>query len=223
MKLCALCGERIADNPSDPEDAETDDHVPPLQFFPKALRSQLRDRLWKVPSHKRCNQSHKLDEEYFLHYVYPLVAVQNEPMGEVLLAEIKRRGRKPQSKGLIRRLLKECTHVSPGGIILPPGMVRVNYDVMRIQNVAVKVAKCLFYRDHDKYMPRSSCVHCELCETVADLQPLFAELCRVRELETRSAAPNVFRYWYIDLDGQHHYAMLFWEAFMFCMIFQKPE
>jgi hypothetical protein len=144
-------------------------------------------------------------------------------MGKALLAELKRRGKKPQSKGLIRRLLKECTHTSPGGIILPPSMVRVNYNVVRIQNVAVKVAKCLFYRDHGRYMPRSSCVHVELCETVADLQLFFLDLFRVQELERRSAAPNVFRYWYIDLDGQHYYAMLFWEAFMFCMVFQNPE
>jgi hypothetical protein len=223
MKLCALCGQSIADNPADPDDQETDEHVPPLQFIPKAMRPQLRERLWKVPSHRRCNQSHKLDEEYFLHYLSPLVAAQNESMGKLLLAELTRRLKKPQSRGLIRRLLKERTYKSPGGIILPPGLVRINYNVVRIQNVAVKVAKCLFWRDHGSYMPRSNCVHIELCETVAGLQPFFADLCLVRELEKRSAAPNVFRYWYIDLEGQHYYAMLFWEAFMFCMIFQEPH
>src|SRR5438874_1343550 len=113
MKLCALCGKPIIDDPGDPEEAETDEHVPARQFFPKAMRSQLRGSLWKVPSHKRCNQAHKLDEEYFLHYFYPLVAAQNEPMGKMLLADLKRRLRKPQSRGLIRRMLKECTRVSP--------------------------------------------------------------------------------------------------------------
>jgi hypothetical protein len=62
MKVCALCGEPITDCPADPQDVETDEHVPPLQFIPKAMRPQLRDALWKVPSHKRCNQAHKLDE-----------------------------------------------------------------------------------------------------------------------------------------------------------------
>jgi hypothetical protein len=63
MDRCALCGEPIAANPSDPEDTKTDEHVPPLQFFPKAMRPQLRDKLWTVPSHRRCNQRHKSDEE----------------------------------------------------------------------------------------------------------------------------------------------------------------
>jgi hypothetical protein len=144
-------------------------------------------------------------------------------MGKVLLTEIKRRAAKPQRRGLLRRLLKERTYTSPGGIILPPGLVRINYDVVRIQNVAVKVAKCLFVRDNGKYLPKSNCVHIELCQTTAgDLQPVFADVCLMRELENRSAAPDVFRYWYIDLDGQHHYAMLFWDAFMFCLVFREP-
>jgi hypothetical protein len=143
-------------------------------------------------------------------------------MGEVLLAELKRRAKKPQTRGLIRRMFKEQTRTSPGGIFLPPNWVRVNFDLRRIQNVAVKVAKCLFFKDNGRYLPRWSCVHCEWRETPEDLQPLFFDLWRVRELEKRLPAPEVFRYWYLDLDGQHHYAMLFWEAVMFCMIFQDP-
>jgi hypothetical protein len=223
MKPCALCGEPILDKPTDLEDVNSDEHVPPLQFFPKTMRRQLRDSLWKVPSHRRCNQRHKLDEEYFLHYLYPLVASQNEPMGKVLLEDLKRRAKKPQSKGLIRRLLKERTQTSPGGIILPPSLIRINFDLRRIQNVAVKVAQCLFYKDHDRYLPRSNCVHCELCENAKDLQPIFADLWRCRELERQSAAPDVFRYWHLDLDGEHYYALLFWNAFMFCMIFNDPR
>jgi hypothetical protein len=63
MKLCALCGEVISEDPADPEDAETAEYVPALQFIPKSMRPGLRGALWKVPSHKRCNQAEKLDEE----------------------------------------------------------------------------------------------------------------------------------------------------------------
>jgi len=223
MKQCALCGEPILANPSDPEDRESDEHTPPLQFIPKAMRSELREELWKVPSHKRCNQSSKLDEEYFYHRLYPLVGVNNEKMGDAILADLIRRAMKPQSRVMIRHMLKEITHTSPGGILLPQGQVRVNFREVRIQNVAVKIAKCLFYMEHTRYMPRSNCVHIELCQTVADLQQPFDDLWRVRELERRSAAPDVFRYWHLDLDGLHYYAMLFWDAFMFCLIFQDPK
>jgi hypothetical protein len=222
MKPCALCSEQILDDPSDPEEAATDEHVPPLQFFPKAMRPQLRERLWKVPSHRKCNQKHKLDEEYFFQYMFPLVAVQNELMGKNLLEELRRRAKKPQARGLLRRLFKECTLTSPGGIILPPPLIRVNYDVVRIQNVVLKIAQCLFYKDHARHVPRSACVHIKVCHDVPDLEFPFDELFRVQEVEKRSAAPDVFRYWNIELDGLHAYALLFWDAFMFCLMFKDP-
>jgi hypothetical protein len=220
--ICANCGEPILDNPTDPEDACDDEHVVAKQFFPKAMRSGLREPLWVVPSHRRCNQSNKLNEEYFFHYFFPLVAAQNEPMGQALLADLKRRAKEQQSRGLIRRMLKEMTNTSLGGIILPSNLIRVNFDLARIQNVAVKVAKCLFYRDNGRYLPESGCVHVELCETSENVQPFFVDLCCVPELERRSADPSIFRYWYVDLDGRHYYALLFWDAFMFCLIFQDP-
>jgi hypothetical protein len=47
-----------------------------------------------------------------------------------------------------------------------------------------------------------------------DLQSIFAKPCLVKEWERRSAAPDVFRYWHLALDGQHYSAMLFWDSFM---------
>jgi hypothetical protein len=222
MKPCALCGEPILPDPSDPDETGTAEHVPPQQFFPKALRSQLREPLWTVPSHRKCNQKHKLDEEYFFQYMYALVAVQNEQMGTSLLEEIRRRAKKPQARGLIRRMIKECTLTSPGGIILPPPLIRVNCDTVRIQNVVLKIAQCLFYKDHDRHMPRSGCVHIQMCQDVPDLEPPFDDLFRVQEVEKKSAAPDVFRYWSVDLDGLHAYALLFWNAFMFCLFLKDP-
>src|SRR5437868_6634938 len=127
---CSLCGEPVSENSVDSEDSLTDEHVPPKQFYPKAIRSELREGLWKVPSHRRCNKDYKLDEEYFYHYYYPLVGYLNGPMGKILFDDLRRRARKPQSKGLIRRLLRECTRSTPSGILLPPSLIRVHYNVM---------------------------------------------------------------------------------------------
>ncbi len=220
MKPCSLCGQPILDNPSDPLDRETDEHVPAKQFYPHQLRSQIRKQLWKVPSHERCNASYKPDEEYFYHRLAGLVGVQNQHMGQEVFADLRRRAKKPQSKVLIRQVLKEARNTSPGGIILPPGHLWVSYDVVRIQNVACKVAQCLFYKDHGKHMPKKNCVHIELCENFEDLQPVFMLL--LRHTQPQSVYTNVFQYWYFDVEGQHHYALLFWEAFMFCLIFENP-
>jgi hypothetical protein len=58
--ICALCGEPIPDKPDDPEYARTDEHVPASQFYLKSIRSQLREPLWTVPSHRKCNGSSPL-------------------------------------------------------------------------------------------------------------------------------------------------------------------
>src|SRR5437868_1350592 len=100
MRPCSLWGHPIVP-PTDetaPGDLLSMEHAPPKQFFPKAMREKLPGELWKVPSHVKCNQSYKLDEEYFYHYFYPLVGAQNEQMGKVLLEDIRRRAKKPQSK-----------------------------------------------------------------------------------------------------------------------------
>lgn len=223
MTICCLCGEPIPAEPLQSQDAKDMDHVPAKQFFPKAVRSTLRGRLWKVPTHKRCNQQCKLDEEYFYHYFYPLVGCQNEAMGRVMLEDLKRRAAEPQSRAIIRRMFREMTRQSPGGIHLPPNMVRVNFNMVRVQSVIMKIAKGLFYKDHGRHLSRDCCIHMEFCERVQDLQPIFCDLWRVRELQKDSAVPAVFRYWHMELDGQHYYSMLFWEAFMFCMIFREPS
>jgi hypothetical protein len=217
---CSLCGDPIPNKPDDVEDSHTDEHTPPKQFYPKSVRTEPRDRLWKVPSHRRCNSAYKLDEEYFYHYFYPLVSVRNEQMGAILLHDLKRRAQKPQSKGLIRRLLKDCTNETPGGIVLPPTLVRVNYDIVRIQRVAIKIAQCLFCKDYGRFMPKLNCKDIRLCETEPEVPEFYSLLWQI---ETKKAVvPSVFCYWHAELDGMYLYSMLFWEAFMFCLTFQEP-
>jgi hypothetical protein len=38
-----------------------------------------------------------------------------------------------------------------------------------------------------------------------------------------SAAPDIFRYWHGERDGEHYYAMCFWDAFLYCTMFNDPR
>ena len=223
MKLCSLCGEPILDDPADPGDAESAEHAVPKQFFITKVRRPPREKLWTVPSHQRCNQSYRMDEEYFYTYVYPLVDAHNKGMGKELLADIRRRTRKPQPQALLRRLLRDTSHVTPGGILLPPSVVWVKVEKPRIYRVVTKIAKCLYYKDRGKPMPKCSSSYVKLCESPEELEEPFDDLRKCEEVERRSAAPDIFRYWYVDDGGVNWYAMLFWEAFMVCMIFKEPD
>lgn len=189
---CALCGEPILKHPYDPEMVRSDEHIVAKQFYPESSRRKLRRPLWTVPSHKRCNNGIKPDEEYFYHRYYPLVAVRNPTMGQVLLNDLTRRAKKPQSRVMIRHLLRDCKNKTPGGILLPQTeMVWVEHDMFRIQRVAVKIVQCLFYKDCGRFVARKNFDHWELIEEPYQLQPYFAALCRA---EPKAVDPRVFCY-----------------------------
>lgn len=220
-KLCALCGEVILEKPPNDQQSLTMEHVPTKQFHPKSMRPEIRGELWKVPTHKKCNNGVKLDEEYFYTRFYPLVGAQNEEMGKLVLGDIRRQAAKPQVRRMIRRLLKETVSKTPAGIVLPPTLVRVEYDVWRVQNVFVKTAQCLYYKDHERYLPRKNCDHCEIIEHPDQMQELFSSL--IRHTERRAVVPSVFAYWNAEFERQQLYAMLYWGAVMVCMMFWDPS
>jgi hypothetical protein len=219
--VCVLCGEPILEHPADPEMVRSDEHAVAKQFYPESIRRGLRKPLWTVPSHRKCNNACKADEEYFYHRYYPLVWARNPSMGQILLAELARRAKKPQSRVMIRHLLKDCKNKTPGGILLPPTVaVWVEQDLFRIQSVGVKIVQCLFSLESSRFVPRKNFDHWEMVEEAEKLQPVFARLC---QSDYKAVDPRVFCYWCCELEGCHYYAMLFWGAFMFCMSFLNPK
>ncbi len=219
--FCCLCGQPIQDCHPDSDDALSMDHVPPKQFFPKPVRLEDNLNLWKVPTHKRCNGEFKLDEEYFYHNLYPLVQNENGQMGTLLLQDLRRRAAKPQTPVLIRGLLKRCKNHSPGGILLPPGVFHVSVENHRIQRIAVKIACGIFYHQHQRFMPRGNCKDIRICKSPEDVPEMYELSWYFGDLVT--VCPKVFSYRTAPLDGRHYVSLLFWEAFMFCMVFDDPN
>ena len=213
MTTCALCGDEIVRKDM------TDEHVPPKLYYPKSMRGTIRAPFWTVPSHRSCNEKYRMDEEYLYHFMLGMVANQNPAMGRILLDDLRARAKNDQTRGLIRRILGECQNVTPGGIHLPPGHYRIPYNIARIQNVAIKIAQCLYFLDHRAYLPRNWCKHFELCESPRDLQPLF-DLMRFQK--PKAIAREIFCYRHVCVDGTHLYSLLLWQGFMFCLAFDDP-
>lgn len=215
MTICALCGEDIQ------KQDETVEHVPPKLFYPKCLRPTIREPLWTVPSHRECNEKYRMDEEYFYHFLMPLVINENSEMGKVLLDDLRERRRNPQTASMIRRLVSEMKTETPSGIILPPSIRQFSVNQVRVQNVALKISQCIYFKEHGKFLPKLPFKHCELVERIEDLQAL----CRLilDHVKPVSIAPDVFNYRYICVDGVHHFGFMFWAGFMFCLAFDDPE
>jgi len=237
---CCLCGKKGTN-----ENPITREHVPPKQFYPKSVRSQQNLNLWVVPTCRDCNESYKSDEEYFFHSLYPLVANTNRSMGETILQDLRRRAKQPQTPALIRSLLRTSRATTEAGIVLPSGMVSLSVDERRIQQVAIKIARCLFYRDHTCVMPYENCKDIRIYEREKDVPEFYMLSWEMSKAHVNDAQPmdpdgtvvvaeehagravavceSVFSYRAAHLDDLYLITLFFWEAFVFCMTFSKPE
>jgi hypothetical protein len=198
--------------------------------------------LWTVPSHKSCNGEYKLDEEYFYHALYPLVGDARPPIAEAMLDDLRRRAEKPQTPALIRDILRTKRTTMEGGIVLPPGKVAIDVDKYRVQRVAIKIGRCLFYRDQQRVIPLETCRDIHLCQSeeevpeiyrlswgwskvnVPDCVPVEPSGLLIADPESgkpAGACNAVFSYRTACVNGMHVYSLMFWQAFMFCMLFDE--
>ncbi len=237
---CCLCGESgTTDNPN------TREHVPPKQFYPKSVRSQQTVNLWVVPTCRVCNEIYKSDEEYFYHALYLLVANTNQHMAKTIFEDLQRRATHPQTPALIRSVLRTSQSTTEAGIVLPPGIVRLSVDERRIQQVAIKVARCLYYRDHNQLLPYENCKDIRVCECEDDVPELYSlswglskahideaqptkpdgtvVVADVQVGKAVAVEPSVFSYRAAHVEGWYLCSLLFWEAVMFCMTFSEPK
>lgn len=214
---CCLCGKIIDNNPESDGLALSMDHVPPKQFYPKEIRQQQDLNLELAPSHKSCNQDFRQDEEYFYHSLYPLVANNNPAMGNVILQDFRRRSHKPQTPAMIRKIMKTASRETLGGIHLPPGIIGLDLDELRLQRIAIKIARGVLCLNDIAYMPESNCIDIRLCESESEVIELY------RLLWTASPVcgpyPEVFSYKYFHYEDRYLINLLFWESFLYCLCF----
>jgi hypothetical protein len=234
---CCLCG-RLGTT----ENPVTREHVPPRQFYPKSVRDGLN--LWIAPTHAACNAHHKLDEEYFYHCFFPLVVAARAPIAPALTDDLRRRLNHQQSRSILRSLLRSQRTVTASGLYLPSGICSLDIDLGRVQQVAIKIARCIHFLDHDRFMPLDHCIDIRLCERdtdVPDLYRLSWEMAKTNVWDLpasknglvlaaqgntgrpKSVFPQVFDYrsFFFQEEGLHLYSLRFWESFLFCLIFKE--
>jgi hypothetical protein len=238
--ICCLCGK-----PATTDDPLTREHVPPKQFYPKHLRSGLN--LWTVYTHKSCNNAYQADEDYFFHYSSLLVGKYSPEVAKSLFQDLKRRAIKGQTRKLLKDILRASREITNRCIVLPQGIERIEVDLSRLERVAIKIGRCLFFHDHSRFISYQSCKDIRLCEREDDVPEMYKiswDLSKINVNEltpehpsrliiisnTKGGAPasvteSVFDYRsaYIPDRGLHLYTLRFWSAFMFCMVFEEED
>ena len=211
---CYLCGNVIERNPHDAEMKLSMDHVPPRQFFPQPLRRQMNPNLDVAPSHKKCNNDYKNDEDYFYHSLYLLVANNNTCMAQAMLTDFTRRSQKNQTPALLGKICSQASTITAGGIILPPGAIVVPIDEARIHRVAGKIARGVLFLSAGVRVSESSIVDMRLCEKQMEVPKMYQLSWKATKLG--GSYRHVFSYKHLSLNGHHIMSLLFWEAFWFC-------
>lgn len=143
--ICYICGGK---NPN------SQDHIPPKNLFLKKYRNLDRG-LITVPCHAKCNKKYELDDEYFRYCLcipaYWTSALARELWGQKLKKQLHR----PQSTGFLMYLsgLIEKAHIldKEGIPIVNAGVAFL--DAQRMENVILRIARGLFYRQFNYRIP----------------------------------------------------------------------
>jgi hypothetical protein len=137
MDICYLCGEAISD-------AASNDHIPPRQLLPPALRRRFNlSQLAKLPTHRSCNESYSSDEQYFATSLAPIAS--ESPTGQAMVDHFSAQFRSGRSVPLGYKVLRQFED-RPGGLHLPPDRIVVRLEGDRIERVLWKVIRGLFAR-----------------------------------------------------------------------------
>jgi hypothetical protein len=217
LQLCYLCSKAL----SEPID---DDHVPAQGFFAPEIRRRYNlDKLITIPVHEACNALYKLDEEYFLHSLYPL-ALGTEA-GEARRQRVRERFHAGENRKLVAMVMAEFDH-RPGGLVLPFGQIIKRFYSNRIERVLWKIVRGLNFHHHGQVWPENCQIRWSLT-TREDPEPpehfkLFMEL---PDNEPHGEYQAVFSYRFkhiVDAEIEasfHYWALLIWDSILVTLQF----
>jgi len=218
--ICHLCGKSIECDATTKEMKKTDEHVPPLQFYPKKMREKIKGQLLTLPTHAGCNQSYKLDEEYFVHTYCPHVD-KNSTSGRQLIEDIKRRSANEgqQSQKLLKMIQHEFSSITLCGIILPNGVTVHSVNAPRVDRVIRKILQGLYYYEEKKFLPHETPMWMQLYDDPNDMPNHFRKVfCETGPC--RGIYPKIFSYRFNTIGRYSYWSMLFWDSLLFCIVFK---
>jgi hypothetical protein len=129
----------------------TDDHVPPRNLFPPPRPNNLL----VVPSCLGCNQGASLDDEYFRLTLTFRDDRYEHPAVQKLLPSVLRSLQKPKKLRFSQAFLRSIAEVdvnTKAGIYLGQRSA-YNVDLTRLDRVAARIAKGLFYHERGSRLP----------------------------------------------------------------------
>ena len=211
--ICYLCGKLI------PGGEMSRDHVPPLQVFPRTFRPEL-SKLITLPTHRRCNESYRSDEDYTVTALSSGAA--DSFTGKALWGDVVARLRKPEKKGLARKIVSEFSKVSPAGLVYP-GLSHKSFDGVRVGRILWKIARGLFYHHTGRILPETTPCAMDFAAPGFPLPDVFSLVANEPE---HGEYKGAFAYRYKsfpEIDNAHFWAFLLWDRIIATVCFHDPD
>ena len=176
----------------------TDDHIPPENLFSKPRPSNLI----KVPSCFPCNNGFSKDDEYFRLMVIMRNDIGSHAEYTRLWPVVYKSLKRPEAQGFANALIQNMAFTevqSPAGLVL--GCVHTyRVDFVRLDRVAARIAKGLYYDETERRLPDDYCVQAyNPGSTAADAagNSLIQSNCRKLTSSMPTTVGNgVFSYWF---------------------------
>lgn len=217
-KLCYLCGLPLSSS-----DATNKDHVPPRQFFPKALRQgDTSLQLSTLLVHASCNHSYQSDEDYFVSAIVP-VAMSTQ-RGSEMWIDLTQHIDRPATQALFRMNMRRSSFPDRP-LRLPGSKVVWKFDGPRVWRIVWKIMRGVFYLDENRTLPENTAHLCDSVTTLNETPPyLFGVLA---SSSIKGDHPDVFSYKLRRLETEGRVVwvagLLFWEYVAFFLVFHDPD
>src|SRR5262249_28449091 len=160
-------------------------------------RQHNLSQLATLLTHRACNGSYKMDEEYFTQALAP--SAIDSPSGYAVVRDFAEKHRKGHTK-LGYKVLKEFTD-RPSGLYLPGELMVKRLEGARIRRVTWKLVRGLYTIENRSLLPDSTPFLMELIEPErAHVKSRFQEFWEaVKAQPSRARYGGVFDYKYLDV------------------------
>jgi hypothetical protein len=176
-----------------------------------------------IPVHHACNQEWRLDEEYFVHTLLPLV--RGTESGDAALAQSFRKYRHGRNVPLINMVMNEFRHVL-NGVHLPANRVAKLIDANRFHDVLYKLIRGLHVHHTGEILaPNWSLTYTVTApnERPPDFFVAYAESGRG---VVRGKYPGIFAYCFDkfpEVNNLHFWAFLLWDSIIVTAAFHDMQ
>ena len=216
--LCYLCGHPLSGLTSK-------DHCPPKALFAEEIRKRHDlSQLITIRVHMDCNASYTRDEEYFQATMVPF-AVGSEA-GAAIYSQFFKNAKKEKTKRKLAETVFRQFETRPSGLHLPAGRVIMRLHGARVERVAWKIVRGLYFHHHRTILPEDIPFGCTVTPQGERPPELFLAVIGLPDDETHGQYPGIFDYRFlvseVDEGKLHYWALLIWDCILMIVSFHDP-